>query len=72
MIKKNKEEIEYQKKVENDIKKFEEEENIKKKNLKQKYKEIEKENLENALKKKQKKIYEKELEKKRNEFFRYV
>ena len=64
LIKKNKEEIEYQKKVENDIKKFEEEENIKKKNLKQKYKEIEKENLENALKKKQKKIYEKELEKK--------
>ena len=58
------EELEYQKKVEEDLKKYQEEEKIKKKTLREKYKEIQKENYENALKKKQKEIYEKELEKK--------
>jgi len=59
-----KEEIEYQKKVEEDIKKFQEEEKLKKKTMREKYKEIQKENYENALKKKEKQIHEKEMEKK--------
>lgn len=58
-----KEENEYQKKIKEDLKKYEEEEKIKKKTLREKYKEIEKENYENALKKKQAKLYEKEQEK---------
>ena len=63
LISRKKEEINYQKKIEEDLKKYEEEEKIKRKALREKYKEIEKENYENALKKKQKKEYEKELEK---------
>ena len=59
-----KEEIEYQKKVEEDIKKYQEEEKLKKKTMREKYKEIQKENYENALKKKERKIHEKEMEKK--------
>ena len=58
------EEAEYQKKMKEDMKKYEEEEKMKKKILRDKYKEIEKENYENALKKKQEKMQEKELEKK--------
>ena len=64
LISRKKEEINYQKKIEEDLKIYEEEEKIKRKTLREKYKEIEKENYENALKKKQKKEYEKELEKK--------
>ena len=43
--------MEYQKKVEEDIKKYQEEEKLKKKTMREKYKEIQKENYENALKK---------------------
>ena len=60
LISRKKEEINYQKKIQEDIKKYEEEEKIKRKTLREKYKEIEKENYENALKKKQKTEYEKE------------
>ena len=63
MIKRRKEEIEYQKKIEEDLKKYEEQEKIKKKNLRDKYKEIQKENYENALKKKKERMKEKEDEK---------
>ena len=63
MIKRRKEEIEYQKKIEEDLKKYEEQEKIKKKNLRDKYKEIQKENYENALKKKKERMKEKENEK---------
>ena len=56
--------MEYQKKVEEDIKKYQEEEKLKKKTMREKYKEIQKENYENALKKKEKQIHEKEMEKK--------
>ena len=64
MIKRRNEEIEYQKKIEEDYKKYQEQEIMKKKKLKDKYKQIEKENYENALKKKKEKIFEKEKEKK--------
>ena len=64
MIKRRKEEIEYQKKIEEDLKKYQEQENMKKKMIRDKYKEIEKENYENALKKKKERIFEKEMEKK--------
>ena len=63
LIKRRTEEIEYQKKIEEDLKKYQEQENVKKKNLRDKYKEIEKENYENALKKKKEKILEREIEK---------
>ena len=63
MIKRRKEEIEYQKKIEEDFKKYQEQENMKKKILRDKYKEIEKENYENAIKKKKEKMDEKEKEK---------
>ena len=63
LISRKKEEVDYQKKIEEELKKYEEEEKMKRKALREKYKEIEKENYENALKKKQKKEYEKELEK---------
>ena len=63
LIKRRNEEIEYQKKIEEDYKKYQEQENIKKKKLKDKYKEIEKENYENALKKRKEKFIEKEREK---------
>ena len=63
MIKRTNEELEYQKKIEEDYKKYQEQEKMKKKKLKDKYKEIEKENYENALKKRKEKIYEKEKEK---------
>ena len=53
----------YQKKIEEDLKKYEEQEKIKKKNLRDKYKEIQKENYENALKKKKERMKEKEDEK---------
>ena len=64
MIKRRKEEIEYQKQIEEDLKKYQEQENMKKKELRDKYKEIQKENYENAIKKKKEKIKEKEMEKK--------
>ena len=64
MVKRRKEEIEYQKKIEEDLKKYQEQENMKKKMIRDKYKEIEKENYENALKKKKERIFEKEMEKK--------
>ena len=63
MIKRRKEEIEYQKQIEEDLKKYQELENMKKKELRDKYKEIQKENYENAIKKKKEKIKEKEMEK---------
>ena len=63
LISRKKEEVDYQKKLEEEIRKYEEEEKMKRKILREKYKEIEKENYENALKKKQKKQQEKELEK---------
>ena len=63
-INRKKEEIEYQKKVEEEIKKYQEEEKLKKKTMREKYKEIQKENYENALKKKERQIHEKEMEKK--------
>ena len=63
MIKRRKEEIEYQKQIEEDLKKYQEQENMKKKELRDKYKEIQKENYENAIKKKKEKIKEKEMEK---------
>ena len=63
MIKRRKEEIEYQKKIEEDFKKYQEQENMKKKILRDKYKEIEKENYENAIKRKKEKMDEKEKEK---------
>ena len=64
IVKRRKEEIEYQKKIEEDLKKYQEQENMKKKMIRDKYKEIEKENYENALKKKKERIFEKEMEKK--------
>ena len=71
--KEEKEEIEYQKKIEENLKKYEKEENIKKKTLREKYKEIEKENYENAIKKKQKIMQEKELEKnEKNDFNNFI
>ena len=63
MIKRRKEEIEYQKQIEKDLKKYQEQENMKKKILRDKYKEMQKENYENAIKKKKEKIKEKEIEK---------
>ena len=63
MIKRRKEEIEYQKQIEEDLKKYQEQENMKKKILRDKYKEMQKENYENAIKKKKEKIKEKEIEK---------
>ena len=63
-IKRRKEEIEYQKKIEEDLKKYQEQENIKRKKLVDKYREIQKENYENALKKRKEKLMEKEIEKK--------
>ena len=63
LIKRRKEEIEYQKKLEEDFKKYQEQENMKKKIIRDKYKEIEKENYENAIKKKKEKMDEKEKEK---------
>ena len=65
MIKRRKEEIEYQKQIEEDLKKYQEQENMKKKILRDKYKEMQKENYENAIKKKKEKIKEKEMEKKK-------
>ena len=63
MIKRRKEEIEYQKQIEEDLKKYQEQENMKKKILRDKYKEMQKENYDNAIKKKKEKIKEKEIEK---------
>ena len=63
LIKRRKEEIDYQKKIEEDLKKYHEQENMKKKIKRDKCKEIEKENYENALKKRKEKMMEKKLEK---------
>ena len=67
-IQRRKEEIEYQRKIEEDLKRYKEEEDIKKKKLRDKYKEIQKENYENALKKMKyiKKNYQKNKKKMKN------
>ena len=70
-IKRRKEEIEYQKKIEEDLKKFKEQEDLKKKKIRDKYKEIEKENYESALKKRKEKLFEKENSKK-EETYDYI